>query len=146
MMRCLILALYVLMCSVGFAADSAVAAAISMGSHEEVSSNVYRFPVVVSNVSGLAGLDVEIGYDVNHWQFLQLRKCGKGGGFLLSHNTNEPGTIHVVMASPGGVDIKDGPILFVDFKCPEKEEPQILPAITAVKGMTGSLHPISFDF
>ena len=134
---------------IGFAVcwmTDAGAAEIRVEGYEKVSGNMYRFPVVVGNVSGLAGLDVEIGYDADTWRFVQVRKCGKGGGFLISHNAKEPGTLHVVMASPNGLDIKDDPVFFVDFKSLEKGSAQSLPAITKVKGMNGRLEPIGFDF
>jgi hypothetical protein len=122
------------------------AAEIRVEGYKEVPGNICRFPVAVGNVSGLAGLDVEIGYDADKWHFVQVRKSGKVGGFLISHNANEPGTLHVVMASPNGVDIMDDPVFFVDFEALETGSVHSLPAITKVEGMNGRLESIGFDF
>jgi len=117
-----------------------------MGVQKKMDAGVIRFPVVVSNIENLAGLDMVIGYDEEMWKFVRLAKTTLSAAFLMSHNAKTPGTVRVVMASPSGVAIERGPVIVMDFKYLGDGGTALPPFVQEVEGMDAHLESIPVNF
>jgi Cohesin domain len=99
--------------SLGFAATVLIPA-LQAAPGDEV-----EIPVILDGVDNLAGLKVVLVYDSKVLQFLQERKEPIAQSLMHVVNPNTPGKLIIVMAGAKGIQIKNGPIIYLKFKVSE---------------------------
>ena len=82
-----------------------------------------EIPVTLEGVDNLAGLKVVLGFDGKVLQFLQERKEPIAQSLMHVVNPNTPGKLIIVMAGAKGIQVKNGPLIYLKFKVSETAPP-----------------------
>lgn len=79
-----------------------------------------EIPVKVEGVENLAGMKLVLSYDSKVLIFQKEKKAAVAQSLMHIVNPNTPGKLIVVMAGAKGVEIKNGPIIYLTFRIREK--------------------------
>jgi hypothetical protein len=83
-----------------------------------------NLPVMVDEVSNLAGLKLVIRYDNGLLEFKKISKTRWSASLIHVVNDKKPGMLTVVMAGARGIKGKDFPVLFIGFKAKKPSGPR----------------------
>ena len=117
------------------------AASVHLPKIEVVPGEVVEIPVNLEKVENLAGLKLVLAYDSNHLQFQKERKPPVAQSLMHIVNPKIKGKLIVVMAGAKGIQVKNGPIIYLTFKVSNKVVPpkKIPIKIEEVQVMTDQL-------
>jgi len=96
------------------------AASVHLPKIQAVAGELVEIPVYLEKVENLAGMKLVLSYDSTILRFQEERKAPIAQSLMHIVNPKIPGKLIVVMAGVKGIQIKNGPIIYLIFKVNDK--------------------------
>lgn len=121
------------------------AASVHLPKIEAVAGELVEVPVYLEKVENLAGMKLVLTYDSNTLKFQEERKAPIAQSLMHIVNPKIPGKLIVVMAGAKGVQVNNGPIIYLTFKVNDKigSQKKIIIKIEEVQLMTDQLKTLN---
>ena len=117
------------------------AASVYLPKMQAMAGDQVEIPVNVEKVENLAGLKLVLHYNSTLLEFQRERKSPVAQSLMHMVNPKIPGRLIVVMAGAKGIQIENGPLIYLTFKVSDKigSSKKILIKIEEVQLMTDQL-------
>ena len=126
------------------------AASVHLPKIQVVPGEVVEIPVNLEKVENLAGLKLVLAYDSTYLQFQKERKPPVAQSLMHIVNPKIQGKLIVVMAGAKGIQVKNGPIIYLTFKvsnkiAPPKKIPIKIEEVQLMTDQLKNLNPTTQD-
>jgi len=121
------------------------AASVHLPTIRAVAGELVEIPVYLEKVENLAGMKLVLSYNSKILTFQEERKAPIAQSLMHIVNPQIPGKLIVVMAGAKGVQVNNGPIIYLTFKVNDKigSQKKILIKIEEVQLMTDQLKTLN---